>query len=174
MKLPDLSATPRDMRIASEEAEDIGKAVKSIWERYAICDTYNDGREMQRVAQDIDALLPSLPELVRRFESVARPADDTEIGQMLAAVRINFHNSKAVGDYAAIMLERVKAKRPSYAALEWTARHFIDRARFMPVTAEVLEVLAHSQSRIASIRDILATLPARRERIGQAINDRGA
>jgi hypothetical protein len=47
-------------------------------------------------------------------------------------MRVNFHNSKAVGGYASIMVDRAIAKAPSFAAIEWATRSCIDHMKFMP------------------------------------------
>jgi hypothetical protein len=40
------------------------------------------------------------------------------------------------------MIERAIAKAPSFAAIEWAARDCIDTLKFMPVTAEIFELIA--------------------------------
>jgi hypothetical protein len=43
----------------------------------------------------------------------------------------------------------------------------------MPVTAEVLEAIAAAQWRVELVRDIVASLPARRRRLAQVIDAEG-
>jgi hypothetical protein len=174
MSLPQVPKSQRELRVMSEEVETIGNRLCELWERDVVAQAYSHDRvKLRRLLQDIDATLPMLDDLGHRFEVVARPATEIEIGDHLAAMRVNFHNSKAVGGYANIMVDRAIAKAPSFAAIEWATRSCIDNLRFMPVTAEVLELIASAQSRLNSIRDIIATLPARRNNIAKRLAEDG-
>jgi hypothetical protein len=156
----------------SEQSEAIGNQLRDLWQRDVLAQAYSqDEVTLRRLLQDIDEVLPMLADFETRFDIVARPATEIEIGDHLAAVRHNFHNSKATGLYADIMTDRAVAKAPSFAAIEWASRACIDNLKFMPVTAEVLEAIASAQTRLNSIRDIITTLPARRDNIAKRISN---
>jgi hypothetical protein len=161
------------LRSVSEQVESRSERLRKIWERDV---TLRDGdlQEARKLLAEIDEIMPGLDAYAARLASISRPADQREISEHLIAIRLNFHNSKATGEgYARIMVERVEAKQPTFAALEWATREIIDKRKFMPVTAEVLEAIAAAQWRVELVRDIVASLPARRRRLAQVIDAGG-
>jgi hypothetical protein len=169
MNVTALNNTAGALRSASEQIEGSSERLRKIWERDVVLRD-GDLPEARKLLADIDEIMPGLDRFAARLNSIARPADPTQIAEHLIAIRLNFHNSKATGEgYGRIMTERVEARRPSFAALEWATRDIIDRRKFMPVTAEVLEAIDEAQRRVDLVRDIVATLPSRRERLAQRV-----
>jgi hypothetical protein len=159
------------LRSVSEQVDNLADRFRKIWERDVTLRD-DDVREGRNLLADIDEIMPGLDAYAARLASICRPAQQREISDHLIAIRWNFHNSKATGEaYGRIMVERVEAKQPSFAALEWATREIIDGRKFMPVTAEVLEALDEAQRRVDLVRDIVATLPARRARLAQRVAD---
>ncbi|NUU44553.1 hypothetical protein [Tardiphaga robiniae] len=171
MTVPQVHKSQRELRVLSEEFENTGERLLDLYRRDVIANAYDnaDPDTLRRLMQDVDGILPTLADLRDRFAVIARPATEVEIGDHLAVMRLNFHNSKAAGAYASIMVDRAIAKAPSFAAIEWATRDCIDTRKFMPVTAEVLEMIANAQGRLNSIRDVIATLPARRAAMAKRI-----
>lgn len=173
MNIATLNNSTGALRSVSEDVEKHSDRLHSIWERDV---TMRDAdlAEARKVLAEIDEIIPGLSRYAARLASIARPAEPREISEHLIAIRLNFHNSKATGEgYARIMIERVEAQMPSFAALEWATREIIDRRKFMPVTAEVLEEMATAQRRFERLRDIVDTLPARRDKLVRRISAGG-
>ena len=173
MNVAALNNSTGTLRSVSEHVEGRSDRLRKIWERDV---TLPDGDlpEAGKLLADIDEIMPGLDVYAARLASIMRPADQREISEHLIAIRLNFHNSKATGEgYARIMVERVEAQEPSFAALEWATREIIDKRKFMPVTAEVLEALVAAKWRVELVRDIVASLPSRRERLQRLISGKG-
>ena len=169
MNVTALSNSAQAIRSISEQIETSSERLRKIWERDVVLRD-GDVSEARKLLADIDEMLPGLDRFEAKLNSILRPADQNEIAEHLIAIRLNFHNSKATGEgYGRIMTDRVEAKRPSFAALEWATREIVDGRKFMPVTAEVLEALDEAQRRVDLVRDIVATLPARRARLMQRL-----
>jgi hypothetical protein len=173
MNVAPLNNSRGALRSVSEDVEKRSDRLRSIWER-DVTMRDDDLVEAREVLAEIDEVMPGLGGYAARLASIARLAEPREISEHLIAIRLNFHNSKATGEgYARIMVERVEAQAPSFAALEWATREIIDHQRFMPVTAEVLEALAAAQRRVDTVRDIVTTLPARRDKLARRIAQGG-
>jgi hypothetical protein len=173
MNVATLSIAAGALRSVSEQIENRADQLRKIWER-DVTRRDDDTREGRKLLADMDEIMPGLAAYAERLASVCRPAVQREISEHLIAIRRNFHNSKATGEgYARVLVERLEAKQPSFAALEWATRAIIDYRKFMPVTAEVLEALEEAQRRVNLVRDIVTTLPARRARLAHRIADEG-
>lgn len=169
MNVAVLNNSTRSISSVSEQIERSGNHLRKLWERDVVLRA-DDLQDARTLLADIEQIMPGLNRFSSQLDSVLRPADQNEIADHLIAIRLNFHNSKATGEaYGRIMTERVEARRPSVAALDSATREIIDRRKFMPVTAEVLEALEEAQRRFDLLRDIVRTLPARRERLLKAI-----
>ena len=169
MNVTALSNSSKTIRGTSEQVEGSSDRLRKIWERDVVLRD-GDVSEARKLLADIDEMIPGLDRFAAKLNAILRPADQNEIAEHLMAIRLNFHNSKATGEgYGRIMTDRVEAKRPSFAALEWATRDIIDRRKFMPVTAEVLEALDDAQRRVNVVCDIVATLPGRRARLAQRL-----
>ena len=168
MKVAPINNTSGNINI-SEEVERRSSRLCKIWER-DVTRRGDDLHEARKLLVEIDEVMPGLGAYEARLNTVLQPANSEEIAQYLIAIRANFHNSKATGElYGRIMTERVAAKQPSFAALEWATRDIIDHHKFMPVTAEILEAIDSASTRLQHVVDLVRTLPARRQRLIQMI-----
>ena len=162
MNVAALSISTAALRVVSEQVESRGGRLRQIWERDVTMHE-DDLLEARKLLAEIDEMMPGLDTFAARLASILRPAEHREISEHLIAIRLNFHNSKATGEgYARIMVERVEARAPTFAALEWATREIIDTRKFMPVTAEILEALASAQGRVELVRDIVVPSPSER------------
>ncbi|MGY2806379.1 hypothetical protein [Bradyrhizobium sp. USDA 4506] len=169
MNVAALNTTANQLSV-SEQVERRSARLLQIWER-DVLRRDEDLHEAGKLLAEVDEVLPGLEAYASRLASISRPASDDEVTNHLIAIRLNFHNSKASGEgYGRIMTERVLAKQPSFAALEWATRYIIDHSKFMPVTAEVLEQIDAASLRLQRVVDIVRTLPARRQRLARQLN----
>ena len=158
----------------SEQVERRSARLMQLWERDVLRRS-DDLHEANKLLTEIDEVMPGLEAYAARLDSITRPANEEEVAQHLIAIRLNFHNSRASGEgYGRIMTDRVIAKQPSFAALEWATRYIIDNHKFMPLTAEILEAIDSASTRLQRVVDLVRTLPARRQRLIQMIERQGA